>query len=1152
MKGRVIGMQDWLERFGLEKYAAVFVEHEITLDVLPDLTESDIDRLALPTGPRRRLIVAVQELATTRAERSASATDAAAEEARVSYDAERRQLTVMFCDLVDAAVLGERLDPEELRALMLAYRKACDEVVVRYKGHVAQYRGDGLMVYFGWPSAHEDDAERGVRCALEIVKAVKAAAAQAPLAVRIGVATGTVVVGELSPGDDAETRLAVGDTPNLAARLQGLAAPNEIVIAPATRRLIGVAFELSDLGAHSLKGIAQPVQAWRVDDVRRLEGRFEASRGGIPLTSLVGRDEELALVLRRWRQACDGDGQVVFVGGEPGIGKSRLVQALLRKIAGEPLMVLRYQCSPYHLNSAMYPIIERLELTAGFTREDTPEQKLDKLEAVLLGSAEQRAEAAPLLAALLSLPTERYPSLKLSPQKQKEKTLEALAGQAEALARRQPLLVVFEDAHWIDPTSQEAINLLALRARVLPLLFVITHRPEYTPPRLEQARVTKLSLERLGRREGAELVSEVAGGKALPPEILDQIVARTDGVPLFVEELTKSVLESGVLRESSDRYTLERPLPSLDIPTSLRDSLLARLDRLAPVKHIIQMGACIGREFTYDVLSRLSMLPDEQLEGALQKLTDAGLVYSYGIPPYATYTFKHALVQDAAYDSLLRSRRQQLHAGLAQVLKQDFPNRVAKAPELLAHHYTQSGQLETAIPLWREAGELALRRVALLEAVGHFEKGLALIEQLPPSSERDELELSIREPLNAAWTSLRGWAASEVKANATQILQVTKRYDKAQAVRTGLWAMWVNTTTQGRVADSLEWAERLLVEGDQARDIDLQIFGHGAAMISYFYLGQLLEAKEHGDHILALYDMQHASRWMQVTANDFKTLVGIWSCQWTWMLGYPDQAVRLSNEKDDHARSLGHAFNLGFALTLGAYAFDYRREPEKILERIVEVDRLVHEHSLPFLNQVMIPQVEGLARLRSGQLSEAIASLRQGIDTWNAGGGHSRVPYLKSALAEAIALAGDLDAGLQMIDECLEQIERPGWRERSHLAEVLRLKGWMLIRKGRRDEAERVLRASIAWARQQQAKSWELRTSTTFAQLLLEHGQRDAARELLCPIYSWFTEGFDTHDLRAARDLLESLDGEARSSTHAACCSTTDDSSAAPPLPLGP
>jgi class 3 adenylate cyclase/tetratricopeptide (TPR) repeat protein len=1119
----VTDVQDWLAQLGLEKYAGVFSEHEITLSVLPDLTEADIDRLALPTGPRRRLLLAIQALgggARTQPGHSAEPRDAPTPSA---HEAERRQLTVMFCDLVGSTALAERLDPEELRELMQAYRAAVGAVVARYEGQVAQYLGDGLMVYFGWPTAHEDDAERGVRAALEMVQAVKGVSGANPLALRLGVATGTVVVGEASPTANAEAKLAVGETPNLAARLQGLAGPDEVVIAPATRRLVGDVFELTDLGAHPLKGITEPVQAWRVESLHRTEGRFEAIHGGVALTPLVGREEEVALLRRRWQQARNGEGQVVLVGGEPGIGKSRLTQVLREQIADESAIVLRYQCSPYHLNSALYPFTEALEVAAGFAREDTPDQKLDKLEAALAGSPDQIAESAPLLGALLSLPIERYPALQLSPQKRKEKTLDALAGQVDALSCRQPVLMVFEDAHWIDPTSQEALDALVPRLHGLRVLLVITHRPEYTMPRARQGPVTILGLGRLGRRQGEELVARVTRGKGLPTEVLERIVTHTDGVPLFVEELTKSVLESGLLRETGDQYTLQTPLPALAIPTSLRDSLLARLDRLAPVKDIIQIGACIGREFSYELLARVAALSDEQLEGRLHTLTRAGLVYRNGTPPDATYTFKHALVLDAAYDSMLKSRRAQLHARIAQVLEEHFASRVANEPELLARHYTQSGNLAAAALWWREAGKLASQRLSVREAVVHFQTGLALIERQPPSSDRDGLELSIREPLNAAWTGLMGWAATEVSVNAEAILELTKRQGKPQAAGTGLWAIWVNTTTQGRIADSLEWAQRLLAEGQQAGDIDLQIFGHGAAMISHFYLGQLIESREHGNEVLARYDAAQASRWMQVTAHDLKTLVGVWSCQWTWMLGYPDQAVQLSDEKDVHARRMGDAFNLGFALTLGAYAFDYRCEPERLLERIREVNDLEREHSVPFMNQVMVPQVEGLARLRGGQLPDAISSLRQGLENWKERGGHSRVPFLKSALAEALALQGDLDEALVMIDECLEQIEHPGWQERSHLAEVLRLKGWMLMRAGKGEEAETALRASIDWARQQQARSWELRSSTTLAQLLLDRGQRDAALEALAPIYGWFTEGFDTHDLKAARTLLESL-----------------------------
>ena len=1113
---------EWLKHVGLEKYAPLFAEHEITFDVLPHLTQSDIDQLGLPTGPRRRLMVEIQALAAAGQAAAVEAPPPVDVSPAVSRGAERRQLTVMFCDLVGSTSLAERMDPEELRELMQTYRKACGDVAARYEGHVAQYLGDGLMVYFGWPLAHEDDAQRGVHAALEMVQAVKDIAAVQPLAVRIGLATGPVVVGEASREGHTEANLAVGETPNLAARLQGLAAAHEVVIAPATRRLIRDGFALTDLGTRTIKGFAEPVQAWRVDAVHRTKGRFEAAHGGTELSPLIGRDEEIALLLRRWQEAAHGDGQVVLIGGEAGIGKSRLSQALRKRITG-PHTVIRYQCSPYHLNSALYPFIEQFEFLAGFSRDDSADQKLDKMEAALVGTAEEIAEAAPLVAEVLSLPTTRYPALKLSPQKQKEKILDALSSQLEARARRVPVLMLFEDVHWVDPTSQELLEVLVPKIQNFPLLLVTTYRPEHAPPWAGQRGVTTLTLNRLGRPQVAQLVDKVTEGRALPPEVLAEILSHTDGVPLFVEELTKSVLESGLLSEHDGQYTLLAPLGALAIPTSLRDSLAARLDRLAPVKEIAQIGACIGREFSYDLISRVSTLTGERLEAALERLAEAGLVIRRGTPPDANYTFKHALMQDAAYDSLLKSRRSQLHAMIARVLATDFASRVAHEPEWLAHHYTQAGDVAAAVPLWRDAGELAIKRVALVEAVAHFQKGLALLNQLPPSGDRDAIELTIREKLNAAWAGLRGWAASEIDANSAAILRLATSQHNTRSLLLGLWWIWTSTITQGRIADSLPWAQRLLDEGRDTGDLDLQIFGHATVMVPRFFKGQLAEARRHLDRVLELYDPQRAEQWIELTGHDLRTFVEVYGCQLLWMQGYPDQAMQMSDRSGAHARSVGHAFNLAWALTFSAYTFVYRREPDRLLDRLDEVDRLAREQGIAFIYQVSAPQATGLAHLQSGRPADAARLLRTGIESWTSRGGHARVPFLRSALAEALALQGDLDTALNLIDECIDQIERPAWHERLWLPEILRLKGWMLMRQGRDDEAEVALRGSIETAIEQQAKSWELRGATTLATLLARRGQREDARALLAPVFGWFTEGFETRDLRDAKALLDTL-----------------------------
>ncbi len=951
--------------------------------------------------------------------------------------------------------------------------------------------------------------------------AVKSVNAAEPLAVRIGVATGPAVVGDASRGGDALGGLAVGQTVNLAKRLQGLAQPGEIVIAPATRRLVGNTFELADLGVHPLKGITHG--AWRVQALLRNTGRFDAAHGGATLTALVGREEEVALLMRHWRLARSGEGQVVLISGEPGIGKSRLTQVLREQIKGEPHTALRYQCSPFRLNSALYPIIEQLEFAAAFGRDDTPRRKLDKLETLLVGTEAQRAESAPLFAALLSLPSERYPALGLSPRRQKEKTFEVLIRQLDTLGRSQPLLMVFEDVQWIDPTSQELLDAMLPRLRTLAILMVVTHRPEYTSHWREYDHVATVGLSSLPKHLGTELVAKVTHGKALPPEVLRQIVERADGVPLYIEELTTAVLELPQLHEEEDSYVLLEPLPALAIPSTLKDSLMERLDRRAGVRELAQIGACIGREFSYELFAAVSLLNAAEFEEELEQLTGTGLVFRRGVPPHATYTFKHALVQDAAYGSLLNSTRQRLHAKIVKVLETEFRQRVENEPELLAHHHTEAGNLTTAIPLWRKAGESALGRVALQEAVAHLQKGLAIVDRLEPSVERDNLELSLREPLHSAQLQWRGWAAREVGVNAAAILRLAKSQDRPQSLLIGLWGMWINTITQGRVAEAPDWAQRLLAEGIARGEIDLVILGHRGRLSSHFYLGELHEAEAQGDRVLELYDPSRAGRWIELTGNDVRTAVGVFSSQLLWMQGYPDRAAQVSDRKDADARRLGHPFDIGWALTWGAYVFDYRCEPQRLLERVDEAERIGREQSIPLLHDVLVPMFGGLARLRMGHLAESISLLRLGIGRWNATGGRLNVPYLKSALAEAVAREGEFEAGLRLIDECLDQIEQPGLHERVWLPETLRLKGWMLMHQEKLEEAEEHLRASIDWARRQRARSWELRSSTTLADLLARRGERDAARELLAPIYGWFKEGFDSHDLKAARSMLESL-----------------------------
>jgi class 3 adenylate cyclase/pimeloyl-ACP methyl ester carboxylesterase len=728
----------WLLRLGLGRYAATFAEHEITPEALPYLTDADLRELGLPIGPRKVVLAAIAALGKS---------GTAAESERIPRhasgrrpEAERRQLTVMFVDLVGSTTLSGRLDPEEMREVIRSYQNAVAAEITHFDGHVAKFMGDGVLAYFGWPRAHEDDAERAVRTGLRVADAVaKLSAAGAFLSVRIGIATGLAVVGDLIGTGAAQEDAVVGETPNLAARLQALAAPGAVLVAEGTRQLLGELFNLEDLGTHVLHGFPEPRRAWRVIGEGRARGRFEALHGA-GLTPLVGREHELALLIDHWASAREGEGQVVLLTGEPGIGKSRLTEALCERLQNEHCALLRLYCSPYHTGTALHPFISELEHAAGLQRGDSAETKLDKLEVVIAGRAEKASAVAPLFGALFSIAAgERYAPLNLTAQQRKERTLDALLKRFDVLAGDQPVLLVFEDLHWIDPTSLELLGLLIDRIPDLPLLAIFTFRPEFTPPWSGRAPVTMLSLNRLSRRHAADLVNQASGAKALPHDILDQIVSRGDGVPLFIEELTKSVLESSLPGDArapfAARGTREPPV----IPTTLHDSLMARLDRLGPVKEVAQIAACIGREFSHELLAAVSSLADDDLCDALDRLASSGLVYR-GAPAAEFHSFRHALVHEAAYRSLLRSKRQQLHSCIAGIVEDRFPNIGEMQPEWLARHFTEAGLAGPSSKYSLRAGQHAKDAYANREAVVHLHRCLESIALLPVGQLDDQLE----------------------------------------------------------------------------------------------------------------------------------------------------------------------------------------------------------------------------------------------------------------------------------------------------------------------------------------------------------------------------------------------------------------------------
>jgi class 3 adenylate cyclase len=631
----------WLRRLGLEQYEATFRENDIDETVLPNLTHETLKDLGVTSvGHRLKLLDAIATLrghASSRAPSADIATPSSTPSVSPEDRAERRQVTVMFSDLVGSTALSARMDPEDLREVISAYQKSVTETVDRFGGFVAKYMGDGVLVYFGYPQAHEDDAERAVRAGLELVAAIGDLKTHAVLQTRIGIATGLVVVGDLIGSGASQEQAIVGDTPNLAARLQGFAEPNSVVIAESTRKLVGSLFELEDLGPKQLKGLSRPARAWAALRPASVEGRFEAMHS-TGLTDLVGREEELDLLLRRWAGAKTGEGQVVLLSGEAGIGKSRLTAAVLERLAGEPHTRLRCFCSPQHIDSALYPFISQMEHAASFAHDDTAQAKLDKLDAVLAQSFTPRQDAA-LLADMLSLPNDgRYPTLELTAQQRRKKTLDALIAQLEALSRFNPVLMIFEDAHWMDPTSAEVLSLVVDRIITLRVLLIVTYRPEFGAPWIARPHVSALTLNRLGELEIAQLINRLSGNKPLPESIKQEIIERTDGVPLFAEEMTKAVLEAAG-EGAIERAVGAVPSPAVAVPASLHASLMARLDRLGSAKEVAQVGAVIGREFSHPLLAAVVGKPELELQSALDRVIEAGLLFRRGAPPDATYLF---------------------------------------------------------------------------------------------------------------------------------------------------------------------------------------------------------------------------------------------------------------------------------------------------------------------------------------------------------------------------------------------------------------------------------------------------------------------------------------------------------------------------------
>jgi class 3 adenylate cyclase/predicted ATPase len=1109
----------WLRSIGLEQYEAVFRENEIEVDVLPELTEADLEKLGLPLGPRRRILKAIANLA------DAAKASAAASRARPSFPddiAERRQLTVMFCDLAGSTALSARLDPEDIRQVLRAYQDACSDMVVRYDGFVARFMGDGILAYFGFPRAHEDDAERAVRAGLEIVAVVGASETHArdKLQVRIGIATGLVVVGDLVGQGAAQEQAVVGNTPNLAARMHALAEPGSVVVSESTRRLLGRTFELRALGPQELKGFKAPVSAWSIVRENENVNRFEASHSEA-MTPFVGREHEVALLIDRWRTAAEGEGQVALLSGEAGIGKSRILAALRERIGDERHIVLRYQCSPHHVNDAFYPIAGQIWHGAGFVSGEPAATRLDKLEAMIARTGLESSAIAPYLASLLSIPTERrYPPVEMAPSELRERTIAALIALIVGLTREAPLLALFEDAHWIDPTSLDLLGRTIERLRNLRVLCVVTFRPGFVAPWIGRAHVTALSLNRFRRSQAVTMIDRVTSGKTLPAEVLDQIVAKTDGVPLFVEELTKSVLESGLLREENGAYVLAATLTPLAIPSTLHDSLTARLDRLSPIKEIAQIGATIGREFSHSLLEAVSPIKGDTLQEALRQLMEAELIYGRGAPPQASYMFKHALVQDSAYGSLLRGRRQRIHADIAQALKERFADE-EHPPAIIAHHFTEAGLAEPAASYWLAAAELALSQSAATEAERHASTGLALIPLVPKGERRDALELGLLVARANALVPLKSISAPETVAALTAAKQLLDAGIGTDLQRVSvLFGLCAATTLTARLKPALELAHQIIEVAERQDDPTYQLVGCRMLGTIQLYMGRnrealasLLRGREYRDpsrHRALSYRFGWDPGLAVVC---FEVLVRL-------SLGLLDSAAQIGAEV--RTELLGH----GHVTTVASATFCAGTWPMLVLGDLEALER-DSAALVTYCSEKRVEQIRLLSGLHHAYacamrqpIEKNVGAIRIALDALRKSGGYAGDSIHISHLADALLTAGDWAGAEAALDDGFAFVEQSG--ERYWLADLHRIRGQVALKRPEsgRPYAESCFVEAIEIARSQEARLLELRAAVDLARLWRDTRSDNDPHALLEPILAAIEGGETARDVRNARALL--------------------------------
>jgi class 3 adenylate cyclase/tetratricopeptide (TPR) repeat protein len=1118
------GIADWLASIGLAEYAQCFADHAIDFSIVPDLTEQDLKDLGVLLGHRRKMLRAIAEFDPADLSPGKTPTKPISRE-----EGERRYLTVMFCDLVDSSALTTRLDPEDMRRVIASYHTCIEEVMGRHQGTIARYMGDGVLAYFGYPRAQEDDAERAVRAALELVEAVAQlrTSVDAVLQARISIATGTVIVSALLVDNTLAEQAVVGEAPNLAARLQSLADPGSVLICPSTRRLTRELFNYRYLGPLALKGWAEPIPAWQVLGTSGVESGSEIMHRSKP-PPLYGREEQIELLLRRWGHAMLGEGRVVVLTGEAGIGKSHIARAFDERLRAEAHVTLRYFCSAHHTNSALFPFSSQLERAAGFERGDSPAEKLSKLN-ILVAQSTADPEHFAVLARLLALPaSDGYRLPELSPQKGKEQTLRVLLAQLEGLAVRQPLFVIFEDVQWVDPTSLELLATIVERVQQLPALLLITARSEFIPPWPSYPHTTTLPLTRLGRRDGAALIERVTGGKALPKEVMNEILARTDGVPLFIEELTKTVLESGLLQERDGGYVLEGPLPPLAIPTTLHASLMARLDRSPPVREVAQIGAVAGRDFHYELLSAVAGLLRDHLEEALDQLVQSELIFRRGEIPHAVYSFKHVLVRDAAYASLLKNRRGHLHAAIANALEHQFPEIVQTQPETLARHLTEAGLFERAIEYWLQAGKNAALRSANIEAIAHLRRGIEATARLPEGEGRNRSELDLQLVLGPCLIAMHGPAESNALATFARARELCEHLGKPPEYLQVMFWLATASVVRGELQKALEAVATLLGTAEARGDRPALINAIRLQAMILFFLGRVVEARKVIERAAEMFSASQEADKVAARAAGQDAGVAIMAfMSWVlWVLGDVDTAAARIAEALERADTIHHAHTHCFAWYYASVLYALRGEPVIARGYAERCHAMAEQHG--FRQWLRLSRaIRGVCSATMDPSTGCFDEVEAALGEYQGAGYQLAITVQFVLLCSARLMRNELEAALDTIDRGLSMMTRND--ERCLEAELYRLKARALLARDAADaQAAALLDQAVQTAHRQQARSLELRAGMDLARFLMNKGKRAEALKLLGPVHGRFTEGFDTQDLKNAQILLAELNCEAK------------------------